>query len=102
LVSILLIEVIMRRRKHKPRGVVYQKYNPPGFRRLEDSDGGFRRDELVYASVGVDVGTHNCSAPDKNRYTGTLVKGIGTLHKSNLVPIINEQEAKDIANMRRN
>jgi hypothetical protein len=102
LVSILLIEVIMRRRKHKPRGVVYQKYNPPGFRRLEDSDGGFRRDEPVYASVGVDVGTHNCSAPDKNRYTGTLVKGIGTLHKSNLVPIINEQEAKDIANMRRN
>lgn len=37
----------------------------------------------------------------KKEYTGSLVKGISTLHKSNAVPIINEQEAKDHANMRR-
>jgi hypothetical protein len=35
------------------------------------------------------------------RYTGTLVKGIGTMHKSNAVPVINEEEMKDIARMRR-
>lgn len=35
------------------------------------------------------------------KYTGTLVKGIGTMHKSNAVPIINEQEMIDIARMRR-
>ena len=35
------------------------------------------------------------------RYTGTLVRGIGTMHKSNAVPIINEEEMKDIARMRR-
>lgn len=35
------------------------------------------------------------------KYTGTLVKGISTMHKSNAVPIIDAQEAKDHANMRR-
>lgn len=38
---------------------------------------------------------------EPQRYTGTLVKGISTMHKSNAVPIINEQEARDHANMRR-
>ena len=35
------------------------------------------------------------------KYTGTLVKGIATMHKSNAIPIINEEQAKDIARMRR-
>ena len=35
------------------------------------------------------------------RYTGTLVKGIGTMHKSNAVPIIDEEQIKDLASMRR-
>lgn len=39
-------------------------------------------------------------APDKV-YTGTLIKGIGTMHKSNAVPIFSDEEAKDIAKMRR-
>lgn len=34
-------------------------------------------------------------------YTGTLIKGIATMHKSNAVPIIDEQQATDIARMRR-
>jgi hypothetical protein len=34
-------------------------------------------------------------------YTGTKVKGIGTMHKSNAVPIFSDDEAKDIATMRR-
>lgn len=34
-------------------------------------------------------------------YTGTAMKGIGTLHKSNAVPIFDFQEAVDMANMRR-
>lgn len=36
-----------------------------------------------------------------NVYTGNKVKGIGTLHKSNAVPIFTDQEAIDQANMRR-
>jgi hypothetical protein len=35
------------------------------------------------------------------RYTGDKMIGIGTLHKSNAVPIFTEEEAKDQANMRR-
>ena len=35
------------------------------------------------------------------RYTGTLVKGIATMHKSNAVPVIDEEQMKDISRMRR-
>lgn len=34
-------------------------------------------------------------------YTGTFIKGIGTLHKSNSVPITNSEDAIAIARMRR-
>lgn len=39
-------------------------------------------------------------APDKV-YTGTEMLGIGQMHKSNAVPIFRQQDAKDLANMRR-
>ena len=39
-------------------------------------------------------------APDKV-YTGTMIKGIGTMHKSNAVPVFSNEEAEDIAKMRR-
>ena len=35
------------------------------------------------------------------RYTGTKVIGIGTMHKSNAVPVFSDEEAHDIATMRR-
>lgn len=34
-------------------------------------------------------------------YTGDKMKGIGTLHKSNAVPIFTDEEARDQATMRR-
>lgn len=34
-------------------------------------------------------------------YTGDKIKGIGIMHKSNLVPIFTDDQAKDIASMRR-
>ena len=34
-------------------------------------------------------------------YTGNNIKGIGTLHKSNAVPVFTDEEAVDIAHMRR-
>lgn len=42
-----------------------------------------------------------CSKTERKEYTGTLVKGISTMHKSNAVPIINEQEMIEHAKMRR-
>ena len=38
---------------------------------------------------------------DTQYYTGNNVKGIGTLHKSNAVPVFTDDEAKDQATMRR-
>jgi hypothetical protein len=40
---------------------------------------------------------------EEKRYTGTLIKGIATMHKSNAVPIRKDSKeaAKDIAAMRR-
>jgi hypothetical protein len=35
------------------------------------------------------------------KYTGNKIVGIGTMHKSNAVPIFSDQEAKDISSMRR-
>lgn len=35
------------------------------------------------------------------QYTGDNIVGIGTMHKSNAVPIFTDQEAKDISSMRR-
>lgn len=34
-------------------------------------------------------------------YTGTAIKGIGTMHKSNAVPIFSDEEAIEISRMRR-
>lgn len=34
-------------------------------------------------------------------YTGTKIIGIGTMHKSNAVPIFSDDEAKEISRMRR-
>ena len=44
----------------------------------------------------------DCTKQEPMKYTGTLVKGIATMHKSNAVPVISQQEAEDIAKMRRN
>lgn len=38
---------------------------------------------------------------DPQKYTGDLVTGIAVMHKSNAVPVINSEQATDIARMRR-
>jgi hypothetical protein len=35
------------------------------------------------------------------QYTGTKILGIGSMHKSNAVPVFSKEEAHDIATMRR-
>ena len=42
-------------------------------------------------------------APRKEtpKYTGTLIRGIAVMHKSNMVPITSNKDAKEIARMRR-
>jgi hypothetical protein len=42
-----------------------------------------------------------CTKSEQKVYTGTKIKGIGTMHKSNAVPIFSDEEAVEIAKMRR-
>ena len=49
----------------------------------------------------LNTGWHTCAKKENPIYTGDKVKGIGTMHKSNAVPIFSDEEAKDISNMRR-
>jgi len=49
----------------------------------------------------VDTGGGNATMPAPKVYTGTKVKGIATMHKSNAVPVFSDEEAIDISKMRR-
>ena len=48
----------------------------------------------------VDTGG-NATLKEPKVYTGTKVKGIATMHKSNAVPVFSDEEAQDISKMRR-
>jgi hypothetical protein len=56
-------------------------------------------DRVQHESLGVVAG--NTLKREPLKYTGTLVKGIATMHKSNAVPVIDEEQMKDISRMRR-
>ncbi len=43
----------------------------------------------------------SCTVAPPKVYTGTKVKGIATMHKSNAVPVFSDEEAVDISKMRR-
>jgi hypothetical protein len=49
----------------------------------------------------VDTGGGNATLKPSKVYTGTKVKGIATMHKSNAVPVFSDEEAVDISKMRR-
>ena len=48
-----------------------------------------------------DTGAIACTKKADTLYTGTKIKGIGTMHKSNAVPVFSDEEAVDISRMRR-
>lgn len=67
---------------------------------LVTQTGVYRRDtgpKIPSLNSGVGVAT---LAPPKV-YTGTKVKGIATMHKSNAVPVFSDEEAVEISRMRR-
>jgi hypothetical protein len=51
--------------------------------------------------ASVDTGWAPCSKAPEKVYTGTEMLGIGQLHKSNAIPIFRQQDAEDLAKMRR-
>jgi hypothetical protein len=77
--------------KTKPVDTTFTHFSPPKT---------YRRETPHIPSMGDGVG--NGLLVESQKYTGTLIKGIATMHKSNAVPIINQEQAADIAKMRRN
>jgi hypothetical protein len=59
----------------------------------------YRRPTQHIPSLGTGIG--NGLKKQNQQYTGTLIKGIATMHKSNAVPILSKEEAISVANMRR-
>lgn len=51
--------------------------------------------------ASLDSGYGSTAAPKEKKYTGDKIVGLATMHKSNTVPIFNEDAAKDVAKMRR-
>jgi hypothetical protein len=51
--------------------------------------------------ASVDTGWAPCNKAPEKVYTGTEMLGIGQLHKSNAIPIFRQQDAEDLAKMRR-
>lgn len=49
----------------------------------------------------LDTGSGSTSMAPAKVYTGTKVKGIATMHKSNAVPVFTNEEAIEISQMRR-
>jgi len=49
----------------------------------------------------LDTGLGNATLKPAKQYTGTKVKGIATMHKSNAVPVFSDEEAIEISKMRR-
>lgn len=59
----------------------------------------FVRETPHYPSLN--SGYHDCTKKAAPVYTGSAIKGIGTMHKSNAVPIFSDEQAIEIATMRR-
>ena len=78
--------------RKRERGLKAQVYKPPVNPRIAE----------IKKFSSVDTG-HKGAVTIKQpmQYTGNKIIGIGTMHKSNAVPIFNDEAAKDISRMRR-
>ena len=59
------------------------------------------RDDLGDMPATSDVICSNGNKRESTKYTGTLLKGIATMHKSNAVPITSGEQAIEISQMGR-
>ena len=59
----------------------------------------YRREAPKYPS-GDGIGV-NIPKKEEKKYTGNKLMGIATMHKSNMVPVFKQEDAEEIARMRR-
>jgi hypothetical protein len=88
---------MLQRNKHLAKQGKQRNYTPPSI--IPQTTTCPPRDTPRPPSLGTDDGV--AVKKDTLYYTGNNVKGIGTLHKSNAVPVFTDDEAKDQATMRR-
>lgn len=94
------------KKKKKPKGVIARKFRVsdaiPGVHRLPSLSYSPRVGADTARKIqSLDTTASYTSKRESIMYTGTLVKGIATMHKSNAVPVIDEEQMKDISRMRR-
>jgi len=98
-----------RSRKKTPRGkgwknkVYYKKYKKPEFKTYTPEPSLAMERALEHRDKYPSMDSMAGSTPKKepNVYTGTLIKGIATMHKSNAVPVMNQKQAEEISKMGR-
>ena len=78
--------------KYKPKEGKFVEYKPKET---------YRRETKEYPSVNT-MSPSQTPRAERKEYTGDLIVGIGTMHKSNAIPIMRDTEqAKELARMRR-
>ena len=85
------VEAEEKKRKRALSAEPYQ--SPPQHYR------GVKLPRIPSLNNGIDASPAVLASPKV--YTGTKVKGIATMHKSNAVPVFSDEEAVDISKMRR-
>lgn len=61
------------------------------------------QDQPNYPSFESKGGAVNATAKrERKEYTGDYIKGLAVMHKSNIVPVSQEQDCKEYSTMRRN
>lgn len=93
------------KKKRKLKGVIVQKYQ-----KSDKITSTLKLSAVSYLRPGSDQASRlesltsdlsSTTRKESLKYTGTLIKGIATMHKSNAVPVINDEQMKDISRMRR-
>lgn len=79
-----------------------QTSSPRSFKELKTNHyPSARRQTQTIPSI-TDVSNSNSTfRREPHKYSGTYVKGIATMHKSNLIPITSNEQAVDVSRMRR-
>jgi len=90
-------------KKKKVGGERYKKHPSQEFKPMQTTEipQYVRGEEKVYKSADSCQSKGACIGPKYNKYTGTLIKGISVLHKSNAIPILNKEDILEVARMRR-
>jgi len=88
-----------RKRKNVKSLTKARKYTPK-FKDYEPESGNSFRATQQYPSAKMSPpSTNEGRKKSGGQYTGTYVIGIGTMHKSNAVPITSKEAAREISEM---